>query len=236
MAVPILVLGNTGTGKSTSLGALPELGIKGLNPEETAIINAERKPLPFKGSMAAYQTNKNYADTRDPELILRLLRKLAEREDIKNVVIDDAQYILSGEWVDKSHRKDYDKYMEMGKHIYDIIEAGKALRADQNFIYISHSDLEERKGAYKIKTIGKMLDEKITLEGLFLIVLYTNTEYDPKKKATKYTFITQTIEDRMGNTIQAKSPVGMFSELEIPNDLGLVVEAIDKYYGRNGNA
>ena len=78
-----------------------------------------------------------------------------------------------------------------------------------------------------------MLDEKIVLEGLFLVVLYTNTEYDPKKKATKYSFITQTTEDRMGNTIRAKSPAGMFPELEIPNDLGLVVETIGRYYGRN---
>ena len=233
MAVPILVLGDTGTGKSTSLGAIPEMGIKGLNPKETAIINVKAKPLPFKGSMSAYQNNKNYAETRDPEVIVRLLHKLAEREDIKNVVVDDAQYILSGEWLDKSTRKDYDKYTEMGKHIYDIIEAGIALRPDQNFIYMSHSDLDERKGVYKIKTIGRMLDEKIVLEGLFLVVLYTNTEYDPKKKATKYFFITQTTEDRMGNTIRAKSPAGMFPELEIPNDLGLVVETIGRYYGRN---
>lgn len=235
MAKTYCIVGASGSGKSTSLGKVEELKLIGLNPKETAIINVMDKPLPFRGSVAQYNKpvsqGGNYAAVSDGVTILKVLATLNKREDIKNVVIDDFQYIMAEEFMAKALKKGYDKFNEIGKHAYDVISYGKKMRADINFICLTHSELDVNAGGFKMKTIGKMLDDKVTLEGIFTVLLYTFVEFDSKEKKASYFFVTNKYSDNMNNEIPAKSPIGMFSELLIPNDLGLVVKTANEYYG-----
>jgi hypothetical protein len=127
-------------------------------------------------------------------------------------------------------KKGYDKFNHLAKEAYDVISFGKNMRKDINFICLTHSDLDEKSGAYKMKTIGSMLDSKVTLEGLFTVVLYTHVQYSSKDKKATYNFVTNKYSDNAGNEIPAKSPIGMFDELLIPNDLGYVIQKADEYY------
>ena len=238
MATTYLVVGESGTGKSTSLGNVESLGLKGLDPKETAIINVMDKPLPFKGSRTAYgnliSQGGNYAQTSNTDVILKILGVLKERADIKNIVIDDFQYIMADEFMAKALKKGYDKFNEIGKHAYDVITYGKNMRPDQNFICLTHSDFDDKTGSYKLKTIGNLLDNKVNLAGLFTVILYTLVEAttnEEKVRKIDYNFVTNKYVNNAGIEIPAKSPVGMFDSLLIPNDLGLVVEKADEYYG-----
>ncbi len=232
MAVDICIAGESGTGKSTSLGSVPELGIKGLNPSETAIVNIMGKPLPFKGSKQSYgrmvSQGGNYAEAPDAATVVRVIEALAKRPDIRYVVVDDSQYIMANEFMNSALEKGYTKFAVIGKNMYDVIMAGKrVLRPDQYFILITHSDVEN--GSYKLKTIGRMLDEKVNLAGLFTVVLYTRVGTDPETGRTEFRFVTNRAVDANGIAIPAKSPVGMFETLEIPNDLSVVVDSVARY-------
>lgn len=235
MANTFCVIGETGTGKSTSLGEIKELGLIGLNPTETAIINVMDKPLPFKNSRKNYSKKisegGNYAASSDGETILEVLKHLNTRQDIKNVVIEDFQYIMADEFMLKASKKGYDKFNEIAKHAYDVISFGKNMRNDINFICITHSEFNEKSNSYKMKTIGKMLDDKITLEGLFTVVLYSTVSFDAKEKISNYQFVTNKYADNSEIEIPAKSPRGMFEEILIPNDLGFVIKKANEYYG-----
>lgn len=237
MAVTTLVVGESGTGKTTSLGAIKTLDIIGLDPKETAIINVMDKPLPFKGSRADYgkliSQGGNYAQTSDAALIVKIIKALKDRPDIKNVLIDDWQYILADEFMAKSHIKGYDKFNQIANSGYTTINAGKQLRADQNFICIAHSEVDEKSGTYKLKTIGKMLDEKVNLAGLFTVVLYSLVEINNNEgvRNVSYNFVTNKYINNSGIEIPAKSPVGMFDDILIPNDLGYVITKQNEYYG-----
>ena len=113
----------------------------------------------------------------------------------------------------------------MAKNMYDIINAGILMRDSINFIMITHNDEEE--GKSKIKTLGKMLDDKVNLAGLFTIVLYSTTK--TTQQGTSYNFVTNKYIDDRGIHIMAKSPVGMFNEILIPNDMGLVLQKVEEY-------
>lgn len=236
MARGIAIVGDSGSGKSTSIAQIPELGIKGLDPKETFIINIKGKPLPFREANKKYvpipenkpPTEGNYLSTTDTHLIIKILQFInANRPDIKNVVIDDGQYIMAEEFMANALKSGYDKFNKMAKNMYDVINTGLNLREDINFILIIHDDEED--GKSKIKTLGKMLDDKVNLAGLFTVVLFSTTK--TSSQGTKYNFITNKYIDDRGIHISAKSPVGMFEDILIPNDLGLVIETIDKYYG-----
>jgi hypothetical protein len=235
MATTYCVIGESGTGKTTSLGNVEEFGLIGLDPKETAIINVMDKPLPFRGSRKLYGTpiseGGNYAAVSDGITILQVLQHISEnRLDIKNVIIDDFQYIMAEEFMQKALKKGFDKFNEIGKHAYDVITGGKSMRQDMNFICICHSDFDDKAGTYKMKTIGKMLDDKVNLAGLFTVVLYTEVQFDNKEKKATYNFITNKYSDRSNNEIPAKSPIGMFDDILIPNDLGFVIKKADEYY------
>jgi len=235
MATTYAIIGESGTGKSTSLGQIPDLNIIGLNPAETAIINVMDKPLPFKGSRSLYgkkvSEGGNYAAVSDGVTMLKVLEAINNMPHIKNVVIDDYQYVMAEEFMKKALKKGYDKFNEIGKHAYDVITYGKNMRPDMNFICMTHSDYDPQTGGYKMKTIGKMLDDKVNLAGLFTVVLYTNVVFDNKEKQAEYKFITNKYTDLAGNEIPAKSPIGMFDNLLIPNDMGLVIQKANEYYG-----
>lgn len=236
MANGIAVVGDSGSGKSTSIGQAPELGIEGLNPSETFIINVKGKPLPFRGWKSNYKTiditkpptaeNGNYLCTTDTPLIIKTLQFInANRPDIKNVILDDSQYIMSEEFMANALKTGYDKFNKMAKNMYDIINTGINMREDMNFIILTHDDEED--GKSKIKTLGKMLDDKVNLAGLFTVVLYTTTR--TSTSGTTYHFVTNKHIDDRGIHVMAKSPAGMFEEKLIPNDMGLVLRKINEY-------
>lgn len=235
MANTFGIVGESGSGKSTSLGESIPFGLIGLDPTCTAIINVMDKDLPFRGSRKKYgvliSEGGNYASTTSGKDIVDILTFISsERPDITNVVVDDWQYTMADELFAKMAKKGYDKFTEIAKHAYDVATIGKSLRKDLNLFILTHSELDDKKGSFKIKTIGKMLDNTVTIEGLFPVVLYTYTQHDPKTKETTFHFLTRKMNDSLGNEIPAKSPPGMFEEALIPNDLGLVLQKANEYY------
>jgi hypothetical protein len=232
MSNSLAVVTDSGFGKSTSYGQVPELEIGGLDPKETLLINIKGKPLPYGGWKKKYNPitldkpplTENYLASTDPAFIVKTMNYFnANRLEIKNVVIDDFQYLMAEEFMANALKAGYDKYNKLAKNAYDVINAGIKLRDDINFIILTHA--EETKDGWKMKTIGKMLDEKITLAGLFTVVLYGKETYDSTAKQVSKKFVTN-----FDGEYPAKSPVGMFKELYIPNDLGYVVKTMNNYY------
>ena len=212
----ILILGQSGTGKSTS--------IRNMDSKDTFIIQTVNKPLPFKGFKADYPLMDKDGKgkrlvTDNYDKIIGCLKYLNNNKDIKNIIIDDFQYVISNEFMVRAKEKGFDKFTEMAQHYYVIIEVASRLREDLNIFFLSHNEQKED-GTSKVKTIGKLLDEKITIEGLFTIVLNTVIQDN------KYYFQTQN-----NGFSTTKSPLGMFDEQLIENDLKLVTEKINEYYG-----
>ena len=222
MSKLIALVGDPGSGKST--------GIKNLDPKDTYIINVAGKELPFKGSEKLYNTdNKNYREVEDAKEILALLETLSTSDNakhIKNVVIDDGNYIMGFNLVNKATEVGYTKFSVMAKDIVKLIQTSKKLRDDLTIIYLTHSEAVEDASeiiTYKMKTAGKMIDNQINMDGLFTVVLYT--DLDTKGSKTEFSFVTNRYKK-----YPAKSPVGMFEDIKIPNDLSVVVKKVREYY------
>lgn len=219
MANKILILGQSGTGKSTS--------IRNLDSKETYIIQVVRKDMPFKGWKKDYTRDEfneqkevvkegNFAVASTTDLISGYLKAISmKRPYIKTVIIDDLQYIMSGEFMRRAKEKGYEKFTDIGLNAYNLLMLPDNLREDLTVVFLSH--IENSENGEKMKTIGKMLDDKITPEGLFSIVLKSNCSDG------KYYFETQ---NNGNNTI--KSPMEMFEETE-ENDLKIILEKIEKY-------
>lgn len=211
----ILILGKSGTGKSRSITTLP--------PKETVIINVLGKDLPFRGWKKNYQPwtkdnpKGNLIETDRHDKICSAYNAIAERKDIKYVVVDDFNYIMTNEFMRRSGEKGFDKWSEMADHAHAVIWNAKFLGRDQTVFFMAHTDTNEH-GEIQTKTLGKLLQEKVCIEGLFTVVL--TTLYD----GGNYFFETQT-----NGLTPAKSPEGMFPELRIPNDLKYVVDHISKW-------
>lgn len=215
------IVGQTGTGKSTS--------IKHLNPKETYIINVAKKELPFKGAEKLYNTeNKNYKEVDDANEITRLLKTISEKAPhIKNIVIEDSNYIMGFNLVAKATEVGFTKFTIMAKDMVDLFREARKLRDDLKVFYFTHPETVEDGGeiiGYKIKTAGKMIDNQIVLEGLLTVCLYTHVE-ENKDGTSSYYFVTNRFRK-----YPAKSPDGMFSEIKIPNNLQTVVDTINEYY------
>tara|TARA_R110000868_G_scaffold30607_8_gene113068 strand:- start:1495 stop:2166 length:672 start_codon:yes stop_codon:yes gene_type:complete len=215
------IVGPTGTGKSTS--------IKHLDPKTTYIINVAKKELPFKGAEKLYNTdNKNYKEVDDANEITRLLKTISEKAPhIKNVIIEDSNYIMSFNMIAKATETGYTKFTLMAKDMVELFREARKLRDDLKIFYFSHPETIEDAGeiiGYKIKTAGKMIDNQIVLEGLLSICLYTNVE-EGKDGTTTYSFLTNRFKK-----FPAKSPDGMFADVKIPNNLQYVADTIDEYY------
>lgn len=225
MANLIGLFGPSGTGKSTSLGEVPELDIKGLNPEETVILSISGKPLPFRGWKKKFPLGERFFVTEDHEQVVNLIGKVnSERSDIKNIVIDDAGYLMTFVFMDKANEKGYDKFSKIAEAGYKPLAAAKrADRDDLNIIFIFHDEDDGSTGRRKIRTSGKMIDNHLSIEGLFTVVLASVMEVS-KKKEVSYHFVTNN-----DGVYGAKSPVGMFPELKIKNDMGEVLECVRKY-------
>ena len=215
------IVGPTGTGKSTS--------IKHLDPKTTYIINTARKELPFKSADKLYNTeNKNYKEVDEITEIHRLLCTISEKAPhIKNIVIEDSNYMMAFRMADKAAEGGFAKFNIMAKDMIDMLRGARKLRDDLKIFYFTHPDIIEDGGeivGYKMKTSGKMLDNHFNLEGLFAICLYTHTE-ESKDGVVSYYFVTNRFRK-----YPAKSPDGMFEEVKIPNNLQLVVDKINEYY------
>jgi hypothetical protein len=215
------IVGATGTGKSTA--------IKHLNPEETYIINVAKKELPFKGSEKLYNTeNKNYKEVEDANEISRLLKTISEKAPhIKNIIIEDSNYIMGFNMVNKATETGFTKFSVMAKDMVDLFRTARQLREDITVFYLTHPE-EVMDGqdviGYKIKTAGKLIDNQVLLEGLLTVCLYTLVE-ENKDGTANYQFVTNRYRK-----YPAKSPDGMFQELKIPNNLQIVAESLTNYY------
>ena len=202
MAIPVLILGESGTGKSASL--------RNFKKGEVAVINVAGKPLPFRSELGMIVTD------RYPEIV-----KALKGMKTPSAVVDDAQYLLANEFMRRSGEVGFQKFTDIAKNYWSLIAetVSKELPPDKIVYFLSHIEREQN-GNEKVKTIGKLLDAKITVEGLFTIVLKTHVEDG------KYTFFTQN-----SGTDTVKSPIGMFADLQIDNDLKMVDNVIRAYYG-----
>ena len=214
------IVGDTGNGKSHS--------IQFLDSKETYIINVAGKELPFKGSQKLYnRENKNYKEVSEAMEITTLLKTLSDTAlHIKQVIIEDGNYVMGFNLVNKATEVGYTKFSIMARDMVNLVQGAKKLRDDLNIIYFSHQEEVEDSGdivSYKMKTAGKMIDNQIKLEGLFTVVLYAITE--TKGDKTDFFFITNKYKK-----YPAKSPLGMFPELKMENNLKKVVDTVNEYY------
>ena len=221
MSNAVLIIAGSGKGKSSSA--------EYLNPKETFYLNVIGKDLPFKGWKKNYipisenPEKGNYLSTYNPVVIVQTLLHISKtRPDIKIIVVDDYQYTMSYEFMNRAKEKGYDKFNDIGSNAFSILNTSKALRDDITVIILTHSETDNQ-GNTKMKTIGKMLDEKITPEGLFTVVLEADIIKNDKDEEI-HVFKTKATASSV-----VKSPKGMFDTETIPNNLKLVIDSINKY-------
>ena len=204
MGVPVLILGASGSGKSASL--------RNFDTEEIGIYNVASKPLPFRKQMML--VNHVSYD--------RIMASL-QANKLKCYAIDDSQYLMAFDLFDRVKEIGYQKFTDCAKKFYDLIQTVINKTSDDTIVYFLHHTERTDDGHIKAKTSGKMLDNQLTLEGLFSIVLLADTD------GKEHNFITQS-----DGFTTAKSPMEMFAPV-IPNDLKAVDTAIREYYGFNQN-
>jgi hypothetical protein len=233
----VLILAESGFGKTTSIGPVEKLGIKGLNPEETFIMTVNTKGLPIPGWMNLYPesreqaTKGNLALGVDASTVGNIIAAAGKREEIRNLVLDDSNYIMQDYYMSKALTSGYDVFKKIGAMMSAVFLAMDAIPKNKNFFMLAH--FEEYRNSnldtisFRFKTVGKMVQDYITPEGKFEIVLYgrqTIVTGAENKKVLVKQFVTN-----YDGQYPAKSPYGMFEELYIPNDLGYVVAAINAY-------
>ena len=200
MGIPVMILGESGSGKSTSM--------RNFDEKEVGIFNVANKPLPFKKKL-------NKVDNATYQMIMKGLKE----PKLKAYVIDDSQYLMVNQMFDRAKETGYNKFTDVALDFRNLIQfIIKETPADV-IVYLLHHTETTDTGKIKAKTIGKMLDNQLTLEGLFSIVLLCTTD------GAKHTFITQS-----DGYTTAKSPMEMFDK-EIDNDLKFVDTTIRQYYG-----
>lgn len=200
MGLPVLILGFSGSGKSASL--------RNFGADELALVNVNGKPLPFRNSFKSVISSDDYHKIED----------FIKTTKAKSIAIDDTQYLMANEFMRRSNEKGYDKFTEIGKNFWELVKAVEKLPSDTIVYFLSHIDIDDN-GRQKAKTVGKLLDEKITVEGMFTTVLKTVVVDN------KYYFATQT-----DGKDTCKSPMGLFDSMYISNDLKIVDEALRNYY------
>lgn len=207
MAITCFILGQSGTGKSASL--------RNFKSDEILHINVMKKPLPFKGSFAETYNGDNYVD----------IAKAINNTKKKVIVIDDAQYLMANEFMRRSSEIGFQKFTDIANNFWTLINSiNNDVPGDVIAYFLMHTDTDDT-GREKAKTIGKLLDEKICIEGMTSIVLKTAV------KDGVYTFTTQ---NNGRDTV--KSPLGMFATFEIENDLKVVDTTIRQYWNIGGES
>ena len=213
MSIATMILGTSGTGKSASL--------RNMNPADTLLIQTIPKPLPFRSSAwRLVKDGGNVIVSALADTIINAMHKTSR----PIVVIDDFQYLLAVEFMARASETGYGKFTEMAKHYFDVLTAAANLAPEKRVYLLSHTDMAEN-GQVKAKTIGKLLDEKITVEGLVTIVLRTHVING------QYVFSTH---NNGQDTV--KTPMGMFEAEHIPNDLLEVDKAVVEYYSLSSKA
>lgn len=224
MAQTILICGKTGTGKTSA--------IRTLNPKETVIMKVINRTLPFKYTGYSKELG-NLFHTPSYTDIIKGLDWVNKKQGVKNVVITDATYIIRQEFFARSKEKGYDRFTDFAVHMQQVITKAQSLRDDIKVFIEYHVDsVTTDTGVieYKPATIGKLLDAQYNiLENMDIVLFASPTMED---KSVKYGFYTNRALDRSGAEMPAKSPMEMFNELFIPNDLQYVADHIDKYYGQ----
>lgn len=198
-----MILGESGSGKSASL--------RNFKKEDVGILNVASKPLPFRNTNGLVTVNKATYD---------MIKGAVKSPNRLSYVIDDAQYLMAFESFDKANIAGYAKFTEMAKNYEEMLRVIQEDTSPDTIVYVmQHIDTDEN-GKIKAKTLGKMLDQQLTIEGLFSIVLLA------KADERRHYFVTQS-----DGTNPCKSPMGMFDEVEIDNDLKMVDDTIREYYG-----
>lgn len=203
MGILVYILGRSGTGKSFSM--------RDFKKDEIGVINVQGKILPFKGSGAL-----DIVNTDESKDIVKSIESMAKK--YKAVVVDDFQYVMANEFMRRATERGYDKFTEIARHAWDIADCVRNLPQDVIVYVMCHTDTDQD-GFEKLKTIGKLLDEKIVLEGMSTIVLKTAVSDG------QYMFLTQ---NNGKDTV--KSPAGMFPAYAIDNNLKYVDAKIRSYY------
>jgi hypothetical protein len=218
MSIATLILGESGTGKSTAL--------RNLNPDNTLLIQAVKKPLPFKSKNWLPATKETPTGsvfvTDNSDKIIAAMQRTTK--DV--IVLDDFQYTMSNEFMRRVLDKEtgnaaFAKYNEIARFAWDILNAASNLPDNKRVYILSHTQTDES-GHTKIKTIGKLLDEKITIEGLVTIVMRTH------RINGNYVFSTKN-----SGSDTVKTPLDMFQEDHIDNDLAAVDAVIVEYFNLN---
>jgi len=219
MGIPVLIIGESGSGKTYA--------IKNLDPEKVGIFLCEKNRLPFRKPFPTYKVRNMMKEENGKQITYRqsvviqgVLTGRKDKDHKKIYVIDDSQYIMANEYFDRASEKGYDKFVDIGANFRNLIHMVNNDLPDDVIVYfLHHPETDGNTGRVKAKTIGKMLDEKLTLEGCFDIVLHARTD------GAEHWFSTQS-----DGTDTAKSPEEMF-EAKIPNDLAFVDKTIREYYG-----
>lgn len=203
MGVAVLVLGASGSGKSASMRNFKENDVR--------ILNVASKPLPFRNVNKLKKADKaTYA----------MIKGAVKSGQTLSYVVDDAQYLMAFESFDKINEAGYSKFSAMAKNYEDMLRTIQEDTSPDTIVYIMQHIDKDEDGNIKAKTLGKMLDQQLTVEGLFSIVLLAKAE------ERRHFFVTQS-----DGTNPCKSPMGMFDEIEIDNDLKMVDDTIREYYG-----
>lgn len=199
VSIPVLLIGKSGSGKSASM--------RNFKKEDIAIVNVLGKPLPFKSDLNAPKCD-NYQ---------KILNSI-EKTDKKTIVIDDANYLITTEFMSKSSVKGFDKYNELANNFWNLIQGIKNIEGGKIVFLIMHEDVDDD-GNIKPKTIGKLLDDKVNVQGMFTVCIRSLVENG------NYIF-------RLKNNGQdcVKTPIGMFDKEEMENDLKEVDRIIREYY------
>jgi hypothetical protein len=216
MSNAILILGESGTGKSTSF--------RNLDHDKTFIINILDKPLPFRGYKTKYTKlspdglTGNYYESDDHDTITRIINRInKKRPEITTLIIDDFGFTITNTFMKRSRETSFTKFVDIGRNAWEIISSLRGLRDDLNCVVTMHVDIDKL-GRFKPKTIGKMIDDYNIIEGSFTFI-FQSVVID-----NKYKFITNNDGQHM-----AKSSMGCFDELCVDNDLNEILKQIENY-------
>lgn len=215
MGIPVLIMGRSGSGKTYSL--------RKFSRDEVGVISVEKGRLPFKSDLKVAKVptfssaaeEQKYTPAQINAAKYSWIKTAIKTSKVNAIAIDDSQYLLINELFDRSKENGYNKYVDMACNFRDLVHSINDLEDEGKIVYFLHHSENDDNGREKAKTIGRMIDEKLVLEGCFDIVLYCQ---DQK-------FYTQS-----NGMSTAKTPEGMFSDIEIPNDLKAVDDAIRAYW------
>lgn len=226
MSQSVLIIAESGSGKST--------GIESLEPASTFIINVANKPLPFKAWKTKYPIwskdnpqGRMYSSANADNIVACMKYVSEKRPEVKDLIIDDFQYMTGFEYMEKANEKGYDKFTKMAANLSKVATLPKDLREDLNIYFLTHAEIAadiDGNRTIKAKTIGKMVDSVLTLEGLFAVVLFGKVKKNKEGGGVRYVF-----ETKNNGENTCKAPRGMFAEDEIPNELAIVKKALADY-------